>query len=121
MRHERVMGWSERHDFFERLIAMRDDYAASADDRVAVLSMADAVRYAEAILTAVEIDVEPWLVELDEALVEEPATAADPSDPASASSPPRSTERASPWPWFATELWPWPSAPSSESAEPDRD
>jgi hypothetical protein len=113
------MGWSERHDDFERLIALRDGYAARVDEHVAVLSMADAMRYAEAILTAVEIDVEPWLVELDEAFGDEPSAAGD----ASAATAPSSIERPTPWPWFATELWPWPS-PGAESArpsEPDRD
>jgi hypothetical protein len=62
-----VSSWSERHAFFERLVALRDGYAASTDDRVAVLSIADAIRYAEAILTAIELDIEPWLAELDEA------------------------------------------------------
>ena len=62
-----MTGWSERHAFFERLVAMRDGYGASSDDRDVVLSIADAVRYAEAILTAIEFDIDPWLAELDEA------------------------------------------------------
>jgi hypothetical protein len=67
-----VSSWSERHAFFERLVALRDGYAASTDDRVAVLSIADAIRYAEAILTAIEVDIEPWLAELDETFSDQP-------------------------------------------------
>jgi hypothetical protein len=62
-----VSSWSERHTFFERLVAMRDGYAASSDDRVAVLSIADVIAYSEAIMSAIELDIEPWLAELDEA------------------------------------------------------
>ena len=67
-----VSSWSERLAFFERLVALRDGYAASTDDRTVVLSIADAIRYAEAILTAIDIDIEPWLAELDEAFSAEP-------------------------------------------------
>jgi hypothetical protein len=63
------MGWSERHTFFERIVAMRDDYAAHTD-RAGVLSVADAILYAEAVMTAVELDVEPWLIDLDRAVVD---------------------------------------------------
>jgi hypothetical protein len=62
-----VSSWSEPHAFFERLVALRDGYAASTEDRVEVLSIPDAIRYAEAIMTAIELDIEPWLAELDEA------------------------------------------------------
>jgi hypothetical protein len=61
-----VSSWSDRHTFFERLVALRDGYAASSEDRVAVLSIADAIVYAEAIMSAIELDIEPWLAELDE-------------------------------------------------------
>jgi hypothetical protein len=67
-----VTGWSKRHAFFERMIALRDGYALSDDDRVGVLSIADAIRYAEAILTAVELDIEPWLAEPDECFADAP-------------------------------------------------
>jgi hypothetical protein len=59
------MGRSERHTFFERIVAMRDGYPASAADRDAILSIGDAIRYGEAIMTAVELDAEPWLIEPD--------------------------------------------------------
>jgi hypothetical protein len=58
------MSWTERQAYFERLVAMRDWYAGSCDDRVAVLSIDDAIRYAEAIMTAIELDAEPWLAEV---------------------------------------------------------
>jgi hypothetical protein len=75
-----VSSWSEPHAFFERLVALRDGYAASADDRASVLSVADAIRYAEAILTAIELDIEPWLAELDKAFsTERPAGPIHPS------------------------------------------
>jgi hypothetical protein len=61
-----VTGRSDRHAFFERIVALRDGYALSEDDRDGVLSIADAIRYSEAVLTAVELDIEPWLAEPDE-------------------------------------------------------
>jgi hypothetical protein len=70
------MGTSGRHDYFERLMAMRSGYPA-ADDRGAALSIDDAIRYAEAIMTAVELDAEPWVAELDRAVPEAPAEVPD--------------------------------------------
>jgi hypothetical protein len=61
------MGWSERHAFFERIVEMRDRYAVG-HDRAGVLSIADAILYVEAVMTAVELDVEPWLADPDEAV-----------------------------------------------------
>jgi hypothetical protein len=86
------MSRSERTAYFERLVALRDGYGAATDDRRAVLSIADAVRYAEAIMTAVELDAEPWVAEPDDAV------------------PDRSDERGHPHgPRFASDLWPWPT------------
>ena len=64
------MSRSERHAFFERIAAMRDGYLASPDDQRWVLSISDAIRYGEAIMTAVELDAEPWLAEPDQVDVE---------------------------------------------------
>jgi hypothetical protein len=50
---------SERHEFFERLLVLRALDRASDVDRQPVISVADAIRYAEAVLTAVELDREP--------------------------------------------------------------
>lgn len=61
------MGWTERQAFFERIVAMRDSYLTSADDRRGVLSIADAIRYAETVMAAIELDIDPWLAQLDEA------------------------------------------------------
>ena len=61
------MSGTGRQVDFERLIAMRDGYARADDDRVAVLSIDDAIRYTEAIMTAVELDAEPWTAAMDEA------------------------------------------------------
>jgi hypothetical protein len=58
------MDRTERHAFLERLIAMRADYRAVGDEQRGVLSIADAVLYAEAVMAAVASDAEPWLVEL---------------------------------------------------------
>jgi hypothetical protein len=139
------MGRSERHDYFERLVALRDGYAASRDDREAVLSMADAVRYAEAIMTAAELDVEPWLAEPDEAFADEPAPTAATADitdtaatadaavavegPDAVDRPTRApsweaSDRPMPWRRFASDLWPRPTRRSlrvDRPAEPDRD
>jgi hypothetical protein len=71
------MGWSERHAFFERIVAMRDGYRASPDDHGAVLSIADAIRYGEAIMTVVELDAEPWLAEPDQVNVDEAGAGRD--------------------------------------------
>jgi hypothetical protein len=87
------MGWSERHALFERLLVMRDGYPTS-DDRTGVLSIADAIRYGEAVMTAVELDIEPWLAELDDAFADEAENPA-----------PRLTRQRR----FASDLWPWPS------------
>ena len=91
------MGRAERREYFERLIAMRDGYAGSGDDRRAVLSVDDAIRYVEAILTAVESETEPWLDATDEA-------SADGAG-GSVSETPRSRRP----PGFASDLWPWPT------------
>jgi hypothetical protein len=103
------MGWSERHALFERLLAMRDRYPIS-DDRTSVLSIADAIRYGEAVMTAVELDVEPWLAELDQAFADEDA-----------GPPARLTRQRR----FASDLWPWPSPstlwPSGAPEETDPD
>lgn len=86
------MSRSERTAYFERLVALRAGYGAAADDRHAVLSIADAVRYAEAIMTAVELDAEPWVAGPDDA------------------APDRRGERGHPHgPRFASDLWPWPT------------
>jgi len=85
------MSRPERTAYFEQLVALRDGYGAAADDRRAVLSIADAVRYAEAIMTAVELDAEPWVAEPDAV-------------------PDRSGEHGHPHgPRFASDLWPWPT------------
>ena len=97
------MGQSERHAFFERIVAMRDGYRASPDDGRAVLSISDAIRYGEAIMTAVELDAEldaePWLREPDHVDVD--VAGAGPNHPGH----PRR---------FASDLWPRP-IPSSRS------
>ena len=87
------MGRSERHAFFERIVAMRDGYLASPDGHRAVLSIADAIRYGEAIMTAVELDAGPWLAEPGQVNVE---SAGDGPDH------PGHVRR------FASDLWPWP-------------
>ena len=93
------MGRSERHDLFERMIALRDAYPGSDDDRTGVLSIADAVRYGEAVMTAVELDVEPWVADPDDAAADE-ASADAVGGPSPA--PMTRTQR------FASDLWPWP-------------
>lgn len=60
------MAGSQSHEFFERIVAMRDGYLASPDDRRGVLSIVDAIRYGEAIMTAVELDAEPRIPEPDQ-------------------------------------------------------
>ena len=87
------MGRSERHAFFERTVAMRDGYRASPDDRRAVLSISDAIRYGEAIMAAVELDAEPWVPEPDQVDVD--VAGAGPDHPGH----PRR---------FASDLWPRP-------------
>ena len=86
------MGRSERRAFFERIVAMRDRYLASPGDHRAVLAIADAIRYGEAIMTAVELDAEPWLPEPDQVNVEAGAGPDHPGHPRR----------------FASDLWPWP-------------
>jgi hypothetical protein len=98
------MGRSERNEYFERLVAMRDGYGASADDRAAVLAVDDAVRYAEAVMTAVEHDDEPWHAEIEE-------TAAYEAREARESASLREGRHAGDVPHlprFASDLWPWP-------------
>jgi hypothetical protein len=61
------MSPSERRTYFERLCSLRDGYAASAVDRRGVLSLDDAMLYAEALMTA--LDEPAWdesgIVEFD--------------------------------------------------------
>jgi hypothetical protein len=113
------------------LVGLRDRYAAAADDRRAVLSMADAVRYAEAIMTAIELDAEPWHADRDEASAAESRGARPAARPAveppatwSAASFAEETEDRMDWPRFASDLWPWASPMSrgvDDPDEPDRD
>jgi hypothetical protein len=84
----------ERNAFFERLVAMRDEYAAGDDDRGSVLSTDDAIRYVHAILTAIELDAEPWVPEPDHVFVD--GAGDEPGLPP-------------PGPRFASDLWPWPT------------
>jgi hypothetical protein len=87
------MGRSERHAFFERIVALRDGYLATPDDRRTVLSIADAIRYGEAIVTAIELDAEPWLPEPDQVNIKVPGAGPD-----HLGHPRR----------FASDLWPRP-------------
>jgi hypothetical protein len=95
------MGRSERDAFFERLVAMRDGYAVGVDDRASVLSVADAIRYTEAILVAIELDAEPWVAEPEHTFVD--GAGDEPGLPPYG-------------PRFASDLWPWPTRPSRSSA-----
>jgi hypothetical protein len=88
------MSWTERQAYFERLVTMRDRYAESDDDRLPVLSIGDAIRYTEAIMTAIELDAEPWL-------------ANNASD-----GPGRGPAHSPRLPRFASDLWPWPTRSS---------
>jgi hypothetical protein len=83
-----------RSEFFERLVAMRDGYPGEGDDRGSALSIADAIRYVDAILTAIEIDTEPWVPEPDHAFVD--GAGDEPGLPP-------------PGPRFASDLWPGPT------------
>ena len=98
------MARSERGAFFERLVAMRDGYAAAAADRAAVLSIDDAIRYTEAILNAVELDAEPWVAEPDHPFVD--GAGDEPGLPPYG-------------PRFASDLWPWPNRRARTSASHD--
>ena len=60
----------ERSAYFEQLVVLREQHALSTD-RVSVLSVADAIRYVEAVMTAIALDEEPWQLEPEL----EPATA----------------------------------------------
>ena len=47
------------HDtFFERLLQLRSGYGTSADDRLPVLALDDAIAYAEAVMTAIGLDAD---------------------------------------------------------------
>jgi hypothetical protein len=98
-----AMGWSERQSWFERLLALRAGYPQS-DDRTGVLSVADAIRYVEAVMSAAELDDEPWQANLDEA------------DPGARQEPAIDLSREH---RFASDLWPWPN-PSTLGPSPDR-
>ena len=105
------MSGTGRQVDFERLIAMRDGYARADDDRVAVLSIDDAIRYTEAIITAVELDAEPWTAAMDE------ASAKDAGD-RPAGRPVRSPRLTR----FASDLLPWQTRSSrSLGRRPDID
>jgi hypothetical protein len=86
------MARSEHNAFFERLVAMRDGYGSGDADRGSALSIGDAIRYAEAIMTAVELDAEPWVAEPDRPFVD--GAGDEPGLPHG--------------PRFASDLWPWP-------------
>ena len=94
----------ERTEFFERLVAMRDGYPGDSDDRGSALSIDDAIRYVHAILTAIEIDTEPWVPEPDLGFVD--GAGDEPGLP-----PPGAR--------FATDLWPWPIRQFRTTAGPD--
>jgi hypothetical protein len=84
---------SERDAFFERLVALRRGYGARLDDRRVVLSIEDAILYAEAVMMAVAVDdEEAWPVD---------ASAAHDAGPAPAGRPAVRPARApnDPWPW----------------------
>ena len=70
----------ERSQFFETLYALRERYAVrSDDDRSSALSIADTIRYAEAVMAAAEAEAEA-----EETLVAEGAETSQPgasSDP----------------------------------------
>jgi hypothetical protein len=73
------MGWSERHAHFERLVALHMSYPAHPDDQTGVLSVEDAIIYAEAVMAAASLEIEPWLIELDRVLTEEDDAVGDTS------------------------------------------
>ena len=98
------MGRSERDAYFERLVAMRERYAESDDDRGVALSIDDAIRYAEAIMTAVDLDAEPWMAALNHSFVD--GAGDEPGLPP-------------PGPRFASDLWPWPSRPIPDDRSPE--
>jgi hypothetical protein len=97
------MARSERDAFFERLVAMRDGYGADDADRGSALSIGDAIRYADAIMAAVELDAEPWVAEPDHAFVD--GAGDEPGLPHG--------------PRFASDLWPWPIRRSRTTANQD--
>ncbi|MBA2382144.1 MAG: hypothetical protein H0V73_08545 [Chloroflexi bacterium] len=71
------MSASVNHDHFERLVALRYGYLSSADDRASVLSIEDAVTYAEAVMAAAALRIGPWRASLDAADSASPAPAAE--------------------------------------------
>jgi hypothetical protein len=66
----------ERSTWFERLLELRAGYGVWADDTEAVLSIADAMLYAEAVLAAGAED-EAWPPDPDDALTVDVEPAAD--------------------------------------------
>jgi hypothetical protein len=104
------MDRTERHEFLEQLIAMRDGYRAVGAEQHGVLSIADAVLYAEAVMAAVASDVEPWLVELAGSYFD--GTSDD-----SAAGTTRRTRPTRPEP----EGWPWPPPWTRSGSSPEVD
>lgn len=98
------MNRSERDAFFERLVAMRDGYGADNADFGSALSIGDAIRYTEAILTAIELDAEPWVAQPAHAFVD--GAGDEPGLPPYG-------------PRFASDLWPLPSRRPRTSARHD--
>jgi hypothetical protein len=72
------MGRSERREYFERLCILRDRYGSDPDERRGVLSVEDAILYAEAVMIA--LDEPDWDDALPEHVGEAPL--AEPSDSA---------------------------------------
>ena len=59
----------DRNIWFERLLALRDSHGQWVDDTESVISVADVVAYADAVLTAAELDDEPWPAEAGETTI----------------------------------------------------
>jgi hypothetical protein len=70
------MGRIERNTWFERLLELQAGYGLWTDDTEAVLSIDDAIVYAEAVLTAAS-DEEAWQAEMDDALAADGETLTD--------------------------------------------
>jgi hypothetical protein len=61
----------ERNQFFDEIYRLREGYAsASADDRRVTLSVDDAILYAEAVMGALEIELEEAKVATEMATAE---------------------------------------------------
>lgn len=56
----------DRSIWFERLVALRDGYGQWADDTESVISIADVIAYADAVMAAAELADEPGLGEAGE-------------------------------------------------------